>query len=305
MIGSEFCATQTCFLPETSGIRFRFLCWGHPRPPKVPGPKGLFEWVLVKSLRLPAGASEAGSLCGVLLCSRGPRGRAVALGGDGILALVWLAGLARGTAAVSPARCRQRRQPGLLAPGLAAGPGRGVASRKRAEKRSSGVSPWPRQPRALRAARLRPGCSLVPVFLASPSPGRGRKEGGTDGPPDAARTCGTGGAGGGARPPPLGRGQRCAPRARRGGTGGAASSQPHLTLAAARAGGRRRGLSGSRSPHEVSPSRCCSSLSHSAHPRCTDRRCGDARLGTPAEDPGTSLSEDGKARQVDGNATCK
>lgn len=208
-----------------------------------------------------------GTLCRILLSSRGPWGRAVALEGDGILSLVWLARLAHGAAAASPARCRRRRrQPGLLAPGLAAGPGRGVASRKRAEKPSSGVSPWPRRPRALRAARLRPGGPLVPSIPAPPGSGRGRRTGGTDGSRDAARTCRTSGAGGGARPPPLGRGQRCAPRARRGGTGGAAASQPHLTLAAVQAGGRRRGPSGSRFPHEVSLRRRCSPLSRSAHP---------------------------------------
>lgn len=114
-----------------------------------------------------------GTLCRILLSSRGPWGRAVALEGDGILLLVWLARLARGAAAASPARCRRRRrQPGLLAPGLAAGPGRGVASRKRAEKRSSGVSPWPRRPRALRAARLRPGGPLVPSIPAPPGSGK-------------------------------------------------------------------------------------------------------------------------------------
>lgn len=115
-----------------------------------------------------------------------------------------------------------------------------------------------------------PGCG--PVARLSPQSqrprvrARGRRAGGTDGPRDAARTCRTSGAGGGARPPPLGRGQRCAPRARRGGTGGAAASQPHLTLAAVQAGGRRRGPSGSRFPHEVSPRRRCSPLSRSAHP---------------------------------------
>lgn len=228
-----------------------------------------------------------GTLCRILLSSRGPWGRAVALGGDGILALVWLARLARGAAAASPARCRRRRrrQPGLLAPGLAAGPGRGVASRKRAEKRSSGVSPWPLRPGALRAARLRPGGPVVPAFLETPGSGRGRGAGGANGPRDTARTCRTSGAGGGARPPPLGPGQRCAPRARRGGTGGAAASQPHLTLAAVQAGGRRRGPSGFRSPHEVSPSRSCSPPSRSAHPplhrqTLLRRRVGNTRGGS-------------------------
>lgn len=109
----------------------------------------------------------------------------------------------------------------------------------------------------------------------------------TDRPRGATRTCGTDGAGGGARPPPLGRGQPCAPRAWRGGTGGAAASQPHLTLAAARAGGRRRGPSGSRAAHEVSPSRIGAAHLRLciAHPRDTQRRCCGAGLGegTPTE----------------------
>lgn len=50
-----------------------------------------------------------------------------------------------------------------MAPGLAAGPGRGVASRKRAEKRSSRVSPWPPRLRANRAARLRLRCPAAPL----------------------------------------------------------------------------------------------------------------------------------------------
>lgn len=169
------------------------------------------------------------------------------MGGDSIHAR----GSGRGGAPGRPpqrARRRRRwrrRQSRLLAPRLAAGPARGVASRKRAEERSSRVSPSPR-PRALRAARAGPAPALP--HPGAPCSGRGRGAG-------AGRAVHLpGGAGGGARPPPLGLGQRCAPRARRGGRGGAAPVPAPFNFAAAaapRAGGRRRGRSYSRIPHEV------------------------------------------------------
>lgn len=231
------------------------------------------------------------------------------MGGDGILALARLARLARGAAAASPQR--------------AAGGGGSRGSWHQAWLQAQGEewlpgSGWRSVPAESRRGRLgsarseSPGCGPLSC-LPSPSPrsavpAEDAEAARTDRPRGAARTCGTDGAGGGARPPPLGRGQPCAPRARRGGTGGAAASQPHLTLAAAQAGGRRRGPSGSRAPHEVSPSwRGWSPSPQSAslrHPQTLLRRrrvgSGDTR-----GDPGTGLSQDGKAGQVGGNATGK
>lgn len=217
------------------------------------------------------------------------RGQAAEVGGDGILALARLARLARGTAAASPQRAAggggsrgSWHQAWLQAQGEEWLPGSGRRS----------VPAESRRGRRRGSARTEPpGCgSAAPLVLAFPATGdssEGRRAG-TDRPArGATRTCGTDGAGGGARPPPLGRGQPCAPRARRGGTGGAAASQPHLTLAAARAGGRRRGPSGSRAAHEVSPSRIGAAhlLLRIAQPRGTQRRCCGAELGegTPTE----------------------
>ena len=151
----------------------------------------------------------------------------------------------------------RRRQSRLLAPRLAAGPGRGVASRKRAEERSSGVSPSP-QPRALRAARLPP---LTRSLGARGVPGTGGGRGvdtRAGGRPGAPCTC---------------RAVQVAARALRfwagasaalrtpggGGRGGAApvpapfnfSAAAAAATAAPRAGGRRRGRYGFRIPHEV------------------------------------------------------
>lgn len=134
-----------------------------------------------------------------------------------------------------------------------------------------------------------PSCVPLPCLSSPPQHPRVRAEdeerARTDRSRRAARACGTDGAGGGARPPPLGPGQPCAPRARRGGTGGAAASQPHLTLAEARAGGRHRGPSGSRARRRCHRVGAAGLRLRSAHPCGTYRRCCDSGLGagTPAE----------------------